>query len=73
MQSEASWKFAQTFSAIKMIQGGIFLVLASGINSIFALNADTQLILGYSLIIIVLIALFYLTEKAIKSKFPKSE
>lgn len=73
MQSEERWKFAQTFSAIKMIQAGIFLVLSSALNLIFKMSNSTQSTLSLLLIIAVLLLLFVLTENAIKSKFPKSE
>ena len=73
MQSEERWKFAQIFSAMKMIQAGIFLVISSALNLGFAMSNATQSALSLILIFAIMLVLFVITERAIKSKFPKSE
>lgn len=73
MKSEEIWQFAQSYSAKKMILGGVFLLLTSLIKLVWTMNQQTQIIMSFLLISAATVALIIFTEKAIKSKFPKSE
>jgi uncharacterized membrane protein len=70
MKSQESWDFAQRFSSIKMIKGGLFLMMISLLKLKFVLKTNTELILSMILIIGVVIYFLVTTEKAIKKNFP---
>ena len=70
MKNQKVWDFAQRFSSLKMMQGGIFLILISFLKLIFSFSDKIELILSFLLIIGVVIYFFIVTERAIKAKFP---
>jgi uncharacterized membrane protein len=72
MESQEKWDFSQKYSAIKMIQGSFFLFAVSGLGLLFSLTPNQQVIIGIAALIIHIIGMFYLTEKAIKKQFPNS-
>ena len=70
MKNQQVWDFAQRYSGIKMVQGGLILILISGTNLLFNFSESAQLWLGLSLLILPCLYLFFSTEKAIKKNFP---
>lgn len=72
MESQERWDFAQKYSAIKMIQGSVFLLAVSGLGLLFSLSQSQQVLIGFTALIVHIVGMFYLTEKALKKQFPKS-
>ena len=72
MENQEKWNFAQRYSAIKMIQGSLFLLAVSGLGLLFTLTPNQQVIIGIASLVIHIVGMFYLTENAIKKQFPKS-
>lgn len=71
MQSEERWHFAQKYSAVKMITGGLFLVIISLIPVVVEMNDMVQLIIQPAIILLTVACFFYTTEQALKKRFPK--
>lgn len=71
MESQEKWDFAQKFSAVKTIQGSVFLLAVSCLG-LFDLTQNQQNLIGIAAVLIFLIAVIFLTEKALKKQFPKS-
>jgi len=72
MQSDERWHFAQKYSAIKMIVSGVFLSIVSLLPLIVEMNDTLQIILQPVIIVLSIAYLFYSTEKALKTRFPKN-
>ncbi|MFY0483727.1 SdpI family protein [Flavobacterium sp. PLA-1-15] len=72
MASEERWHFAQRYSALKMITVGVFFILISMITLLIELNEVVQLIVQIVLLTVGIAYLFYATEKALKTRFPKN-
>ncbi len=72
MENQEKWNFAQKYSAIKMIQGSLFLLAVSSLGMWISFTPDQQVIIGIATLLIHIVGLFYLTENAIKNQFPKS-
>jgi uncharacterized membrane protein len=70
MKSQERWDFAQKYSAIKMIQGSAFLLLVSTLSLLVTLSKNQQFYIGISALVIYVITLIYLTEKALRKQFP---
>lgn len=72
MKSQERWDFAQKYSAVKMIQGSLFLLAVSGLGLLFTLTPNQQVFVGVAALIIHIVSMFFWTEKAIKKQFPNS-
>jgi uncharacterized membrane protein len=70
MKNQESWDFAQKYSSLKMIKGGLFLFFFSFIKVGIPFSESVELILGFGSMLLVIIYLLFTTEKAIKKKFP---
>ena len=70
MTNETTWAFAQKYSSVKMIQGGLFLLFVYVISFISNFPASTDEIIGLITLLGVVIFMIFSTEKAIKTKFP---
>ena len=71
MKNQQVWDFSQKFSAVKMIQIGLWLLAASLLNVLFDISQKQSLYLGIGLIILGCIYMVIVTEKAIKRNFQK--
>jgi len=70
MKNQQVWDFSQKYSAIKMIQIGLFLIVVSFLNLIVDINQEQATFLGIALMILACIYMMIMTEKAIKKNFP---
>jgi uncharacterized membrane protein len=69
MLSQERWDFAQKFSSLQMIRGGVFLVVISFFGLLIPINEDAKFIIGIILAILPCIYIFRTTEKEIKRRF----
>ncbi|WP_442847270.1 SdpI family protein [Leeuwenhoekiella sp. H156] len=72
MKSQQHWDFAQKFSALRMIEAGIFLIILAGISAfagIFNTYGKEAVFAGLGFILLAVIYLFVRTQKAIDKKF----
>lgn len=72
MKSQERWDFAQKYSAIKMIQGSIFLLSVSALIMLIPLSIKQKFYIGMGAFVTHVIAIVFFTEIAIKKQFPKS-
>ncbi len=72
MQSEGRWHFAQKYSAIKLIAVGLFLLIISMLPLVVEMNETLQIVIQPGIILLGTVYLFYSTEKALKTRFPKN-
>lgn len=70
MKNQATWDFAQKYSAKKMMHIGFFLIVFSSCK--FILGDKYEILLNFVPLFLALLLLFFLTEKAIKDKFKKN-
>ena len=70
MKSEDRWDFAQRFSSLRMIEGGLFLILFSFLKLAFPFSADIEMPISITALIMVVIYLLLTTERALKKNFP---
>lgn len=71
MENQQKWDFSQKYSAIKMIQGSLFLLTISSLGLWITFTPSQQVIIGIATLLIHIAGMFYLTENAIKKQFPK--
>jgi len=69
MQSQDRWEFAQKYSSIKILIGGIALTLFAYLGLLINLREGIEVIVGILAAVISIGIPIYLTEKAIKNKF----
>jgi len=69
MKNQERWNFAQNFSAKELMKSGFLLTLSSALAFIIEFAESTNLVIGISLMITVVIFLFLRVEKAIENKF----
>lgn len=72
MKSEERWHFAQKYSALKLIAVGLFLLVVSLLPLVVAVGETVQIVLQPGIIMLSIAYLFYSTEKALKTRFPKN-
>ena len=70
MKSHERWKFAQKYSAAKLIIAGLILGMSSTVGVFVRLAPDSKLIFGAILTFVAISYIIFSTEKAIKDKFP---
>lgn len=71
MKSEERWKFAQTYSSKEMIKLELVLTTCCLLGFLSISNNIINFIIGLSLMIAMVILLFFRVEKAIIKKFDK--
>lgn len=71
MESNERWHFAQKYSAVKMITVGLFMLVVSMLPLVVEMNETVQMIIQSGIILLNIAYLFYATEKALKTRFPK--
>ena len=69
MESQEKWDFAQKYSSIEMMKLGLVLSISSFLGFITTFNNFTNMIIGLGLMFLMVIALIWRVEKAIKAKF----
>lgn len=69
MKSQEHWDFAQKFSALKMIQCGVFLIVMGCVENIVNLTDSQQTLFGFLFFGLGIFFIIFTTEKAIKNKF----
>ena len=73
MKTQERWDFAQRFSSIRMIEGGLFLIFFSFLKLAFSLSVDAEMTISLIALILVVIYLLLTTEMALKKNFPKEK
>lgn len=71
MQNQETWDFAQKHSTTKMLQLGIFMLALSLLNLFFDISQEVATIIGFVAMLFGIFIMIFLTEQAIKRKFPK--
>lgn len=72
MKNQERWDFAQKYSAVRMIESGVFLIilaLFATIVGVFEENSTAAAFTGLSLVMLAAVYLFVRTQKAIDKKF----
>ncbi|WP_245891488.1 SdpI family protein [Flavobacterium faecale] len=69
MKNQERWTFAQLYSSKELIKLGSVLVTCSSLNLVATFSNETNLTIGLSLLILIVILLFIRVESAIKQKF----
>ena len=72
MKSIERWHFAQRFSALKMMQGSVFLLFSSFLGLLVKMEGKTALIPGILFPLLVVFFILFTTENALKNKFPNT-
>lgn len=71
MKNQQAWEFSQRYSSIRMLLGGVFLLIISVLVFLMNFPEPYPTIIGIALLIMVSIYMFVSTENAIKRNFPK--
>ena len=69
MKTQERWDFSQKYSSVLMLYCGLFLVLISFLGLFFELSKVKEVLMSMILIFLVIFAIIYKTETAIKQKF----
>lgn len=69
MQSDAHWQFAQHYSTLRMIEAGLFLIVAGVIIQVISVTEEFKVAAGFIVLLAVPVYLFVRTERALKRKF----
>lgn len=69
MKSQEHWDFAQPFSAVKMMQTGVVLIIIGCVEMLFNLTDLQKTIFGFLFFGLGTFFIILTTEKAIKNKF----
>lgn len=72
MKSVERWHFAQRFSALKMMQGSVLLLLSSFLGLLIKPVGKMALIPGILFPLLVVFFILFSTENALKNKFPNT-
>jgi polyferredoxin len=72
MKTQERWDFAQAYSTKLMILLGVTLAVLSCLGLFVSISETVDYLSGMGLLIAGIVLLFYKTEKAIKTKFPKN-
>ena len=70
MKNQERLDFAQRFSSLRMIEGGLFLVLISFFKFLIIISEDLEFVFSLVSIFGVIVYLIVSTEKALKKNFP---
>lgn len=70
MKNQETWTFAQKYSSVKMVQGSLFLIAISFLGNFVENLNENNKIIELTTVFLVVIFMFYTTEKALKTKFP---
>jgi uncharacterized membrane protein len=71
MKSIERWNFAQEYSSKEIIKLGVILTTCCLFSFLSPFDNFTNMIIGLSLMVVLVIILFWRVEKAIKTKFEK--
>jgi hypothetical protein len=69
MRSQERWNFAQKFSALQMIKGGLVMSVLSVLAYVLPIASEVKQSLGLGLVFAGGIYLFVTTERALKKQF----
>lgn len=69
-KSQERWDFSQRFSAWRMIEAGIFLILVSVALDYAAFTETASVLIGLGLLVSSCVYMIFRTESALKKKFP---
>jgi len=72
MKSQERWIFAQKYSAARLSVAGLFLVVVSMLTLVVQMGETVQIIIQPGIILLSITYIFYTTEKALKTRFPKN-
>lgn len=70
MQSQERWDFAQKYSAKKMMQGGIILILSAWAGFHFQLDESKHALIGLLIVIFITAFILFITEKKLRKINP---
>jgi uncharacterized membrane protein len=70
MKNQERWDFAQRFSSLRMIEGGLFLIFFSFLKLAFPFLVDIEMTISITALFLVVIYLLLTTELALKKNFP---
>lgn len=70
MSSQERWKFAQQYSALRMVEAGVFLLLFSFLANSVSLSDNITLGINIGAALISVLYMLVRTERALKLKFP---
>ena len=73
MKNQEQWNYAQRFCTIRMIFGGLFLMVVSLLKLVLVFSVDMEITLSLILVIGVAAYLIVATELAIKKNFPNEK
>ena len=69
MKNQQVWDFSQKYSAVKMLQLGLFLIVVSLLHIFIPISQDHTTFIEIGLVILGCIYMFVTTEKALKKNF----
>jgi uncharacterized membrane protein len=72
MKSIERWHFAQRYSALKMMQSSVFLLLSSFLGLLITIKGQFLLVPGILFPLLAVFYILYSTETALKNKFPNT-
>jgi uncharacterized membrane protein len=70
MKNQQVWNFSQKYSAVKMLQMGLVLLVFSLFPVLLDISQEQTSFLGIVLLILACVYMIITTEKAIKKNFP---
>lgn len=73
MKNQETWNFSQRFSAVKMLQVGLFLLAASLLNILFDIRIEYSVFIGFGLMLIGIAYMIAATEIALQKNFPNKK
>ena len=69
IKNQQVWDFSQKYSAVKMLQLGLFLIVVSLLHIFIPISQDHTTFIEIGLVILGCIYMFVTTEKALKKNF----
>ena len=69
MKNQQVWDFSQKYSAVKMLQLGLFLIVVSLLHIFIPISQEHTTFIEIGLVILGCIYMFVTTEKALKKNF----
>ena len=72
MSTEEKWKFSQKFSALRMVESGVFLLLISTLGYFVDFSEGAESTINVLAILVYILYMIFRTERALKIKFPSN-
>ena len=69
MRNQETWNFAQSLGGKSMIGAGVLMIILGVTFSLFTIGHTSSVVIGISLLILIAMFMFLVTEKIIKQKF----